>query len=1283
MSRLLILHCLFIHTLSAEFTGNMIVNPGFEEDFVNLRGEPHVLSFKGDWFYNQQDEIPDFWTLQGSWIWKEDTPHSGKRSLELTKGAVASRQYPVAISQDGGGPWGGVNNLNMKAQNADRFPRNLRASAWCRGGGKLLLTTNAIGKDGKGVSSRVEAALPEGAEGWQRIEATLDAGAQQPGLITNISISLTGPGEFDDVELSEDVSGSPNLAQNVSFEDVDDNDYPKGWSGQRKYSWMGPTYYVWTDWNHFHSRNRGGVVSDALVSHSGKRSLRFNVFPGDEKYVESDAIILNQTKPQVIEIGVMVRADRIKLIDLRAINELGDDLQTARPRQPEYGTGGTHLYGAGTFGWRYIRKFVSPINDQPIKSIRIRLCARGFNAHTLDDGGTRPFCVQTGTVWWDDLRVIERESNAQELAARGVKTSIEKIEPNDFTVESVDLGDRLFGENELRIKLRSSSKKTMQLRVGYTFGQEEKPVKEEKVKIKNGEATEVVLPYKIEKLAGDTLEQQPIHVMLYDGGKLLAKSTYYFNTWPVAVDFDFSKHYSYPDENPLRVAMNLGIASGTLAKVARLELLAKNNIDAAVVGRHEIKDLAAAFKSTKEGLPKSREASYEHKYPTPFWWSDRTNLLAVDFDISKLKVWPQDQPTRDTCLELIAYDSKGSVLFSGKSQAFGRMERFDRKQLPEIETVKVREDGAVLINGQPKFLSGATHQQQRIAHSPEIIADLGFLGHRLASASFEDLDKMWTEHRIYLLQAKPVSKADTTVVHTSFTDEQRKEFTEWIGKGGGKHIVSFNTGGWESKVDHTNAEVIKSHIALNDEIRKSSGRPIAWSPSGAYNAWWVNEVPYYDIVHGETEMWGAMDYNVVWTPYQKSRPTPSTWVYLPQLYENHPFERLRFETYENILRGSAGYSMIQGIGDPTFLRGLNGELRYLESRWYSQETPPAVAVTPEISSQVRKKGNKAYIVATNSGPVQVGVWDWHEEAFSGKRSHSGDSINSTWKPEGWTLHGWRVDKAREVKAGDRIVQYVRIDPTNVPKSITLGIRGNGKFIHNVTLGDFSFKEFQEEAANLQWYTELNHSTWHAVWCHLTPEKYAKAVRLKGQQWADTYQNYSITHKKHVDEETYKSEHFKSLGKLPEAGKWYRIEVRAEDAGLVGKWVDGFAFSTQKGNALWDHTAILSGDKEIVLCEDSVGIDRSLLGSVRFNIAGLTGTRKVKVLFENREIDCTDGTFTDDFKGIDTYGQEAGGVAGDAFGYIKDEMRELVNIMPSGYAYSYGPTAVHIYEIPLD
>ena len=62
---------------------------------------------------------------------------------------------------------------------------------------------------------------------------------------------------------------------------------------------------------------------------------------------------------------------------------------------------------------------------------------------------------------------------------------------------------------------------------------------------------------------------------------------------------------------------------------------------------------------------------------------------------------------------------------------------------------------------------------------------------------------------------------------------------------------------------------------------------------------------------------------------ERLRKEPTAWAYLPQLYENTPYERYRFETYENIIRGSVGSEMIQGIGDASFNRGLAGELRYL------------------------------------------------------------------------------------------------------------------------------------------------------------------------------------------------------------------------------------------------------------------------------------------------------------------------------------------------------------------
>ena len=179
--------------------------------------------------------------------------------------------------------------------------------------------------------------------------------------------------------------------------------------------------------------------------------MRFDVYPGDEKLVESNLIPLNQRTARVIEVGAWVRADGIKLIDVRCVNEEGIYMPGYRPRQPEYRHGGTFTFGNGTFGWRDVRKFFSVPQGKPVKGIRVRLCARGFNGHTLDDFGRRSQLLRVGTVWWDDVRVTERTSTTADLAARGVKIPpAERPGAGPLADAAFDLGQRLVGENLVR-----------------------------------------------------------------------------------------------------------------------------------------------------------------------------------------------------------------------------------------------------------------------------------------------------------------------------------------------------------------------------------------------------------------------------------------------------------------------------------------------------------------------------------------------------------------------------------------------------------------------------------------------------------------------------------------------------------------------------------------------------------------------------------------------------------------------------------------------------------------
>jgi hypothetical protein len=1283
---LLALACLFPLTLptsalaqgTSGWTGNLAVNPGFEEDFVNLNGQGHVLSFKGDWYYNQKDDIPDYWTLKGAWTWHEQTPHGGRHGLKLGKGGSASQTFLRAVTQSGGGAWGGsdIKPIAMSKEQAARFNQPWKASVWCRGEGSLTLSC------GKGTATTQVKRAP----GWQQVNVELPADKMgSPGEA--VHLALQGPGEFDDVVVQERLAPVANLISNASFEQTGKDGSPLGWSRQRKFRAIGPTYYVWTDWNHFFRDNRGPVIVDPLVARSGKQSLRFDVFPGDEKFVESDLIVLNQEKPHPIEVGVFVRADRIRLIDVRCVDEEGVFMPSYRPQQPENGTGGTALFGNGTFGWRYVRKFFGTPQGRAVKGIRVRLCARGMNGHTLNDADTRPYCMACGTVWWDEVRVTEPTTDAGALAARGVKLpAAEIVPPGPLDGGAIELGQRFFGANALVYSFTNRGPAgNFQLRLTTTLpGGEPRTTTSPVVPVAAGKAAMLKAPYLIDRLAGELDKQGRSLVELLRDGKVLAAATYYFNTWPVVANIAVSRHYNLPSENAVTASINLGVADATLARVKKLELQLYRPSDRKVLNTQVITDLQKAFADTRAALPGKREESYEFHLPTPAWWADHTNLILTRLDLGPLKVWPHDQPTRDTRLVVRGLDAAGKELFRQQSDPFCRMEAPPRQ--PAITKVEIRPDGAVLINGEPRYLTGATHQSTRLVHTPEIIAQLGLAGHRLTQGmTFAQVEAMWQKLGLYALQLRPANKIDGTSPILDLDPKQRAELEAFVKAGGMRSVVSVNTGGWEGAINPDDAAALARHLALNDYVRQATGRPLANSTSGAFNAWWIPRLHFYDINHAETEMWGPMDFNVIFTPYMKKlRRTPTAWLYLPQLYDNTPYERYRFETYENIVRGAAGVSMIQGIGDATFNRGLAGELRYLEKRLNSLEKGPQVTLDPPISHKVARYQGKTYILATNAGPITLGRWQWNtKEKYSGRASHEGDSVNQMWfRPNGVRIHGFRGLPLPElVQKGDKIVQYVWLDPKETPTWVMVAVRGDGKFVHNAVLGKFDYESFRQGYGNILMYSELEHSVWHDINYVVDEQTYRRAVKVLGRQAADALKKAADAERARVDAHIYQAGHFHSLGPLPLAGKWHRIELDAEKAGLVGKLVDGFAYLARDGRALWDYSALERDGKAVrVFCEDSVGIDRALLPQVRMIVPGLKKGTPVRCLFEDRVILADKGGFHDDFVGVDTYGYEAGGVVGDMFGYVKDEDRELPRMIPSGYGYSYGPTAVHIYEI---
>ena len=62
----------------------------------------------------------------------------------------------------------------------------------------------------------------------------------------------------------------------------------------------------------------------------------------------------------------------------------------------------------------------------------------------------------------------------------------------------------------------------------------------------------------------------------------------------------------------------------------------------------------------------------------------------------------------------------------------------------------------------------------------------------------------------------------------------------------------------------------------------------------------------------------------------------------------------------------------------------------------------------------------------------------------------------------------------------------------------------------------------------------------------------------------------------------------SMGALPPAGKWVRLEVPASQVGLEGASVVGLAFSLYDGSATWDHSGkVTSGGSETIFMDDAL------------------------------------------------------------------------------------------------
>ena len=148
--------------------------------------------------------------------------------------------------------------------------------------------------------------------------------------------------------------------------------------------------------------------------------------------IRSDPIVINQAAPRLIEVTALVKTEQLAMLQIDAEDDAGN-------RLPGYNFIHKNPQPIGSSPWRQIRQVFRPTT--PVKSLRLKLCARGSNGYTLDDTGLQPQQNGCGMVWWDDVRVFEPEAPAKALPGN-------RITPAELShVAQLDLGERLIARN--------------------------------------------------------------------------------------------------------------------------------------------------------------------------------------------------------------------------------------------------------------------------------------------------------------------------------------------------------------------------------------------------------------------------------------------------------------------------------------------------------------------------------------------------------------------------------------------------------------------------------------------------------------------------------------------------------------------------------------------------------------------------------------------------------------------------------------------------------------------
>jgi hypothetical protein len=1272
-------------------SGNLLRNGAFQDDWITRLTEVknHHYCFSSE-HYNRRDFNPDGWECRGSWDWHNaDGPMGTRRMVLRGPNAEVSQRVNWVLVHDekqlagmaDAGRFPGITPLRSKIPQA--LVRDLALRVQVKG---MKVAADAgsieIGLCPPGTTTflpfgsltpptvTASAAIPAGTYDRQWVEVKLPArqwleaaekidndpnGPVLPGTVS-VTLKYTGAGEVEigRVELSESGPASPNLLPNGGFDGLDAGGYPAGWGKQEKYTYFPPgNYYLFNTWHNSTFPNRGPVEPDALVLRGGSHSLKMIVPAGDEKSVASPPIVLNQQEPRLIEVQAWVKTDHLCMLQLDAVDENAKRLE-----------GMLFIHKAavsiGTDDWRLVRQVFRP--RQPVKSIRLLLCARGVNGYTLDDTSEQPQNTATGTIWWDDIKVSEPESTARELAARRVKTIAEGLAIGSL-VENFSLGEQLLGENVLHARVFAPMTAEISLRFELTSPTGKKTVFSSPAqKVKAGQRVDIALPYQLTEPCPAYAEYHAALSVVWDG-KVSVPTEYWLTTWTAPIDLQLGNLYLLPN-GPQLVRLNFGLANATMKKAAtaRLQIIRKGS--GQVLKTVNIPATPDAFAAQRNKIPAGLRGDF-------------TNLLLVDLDVADLPVQPFNDPQRNWFVRATLLDAAGNALAAVDSPPFCRLAH--EPPQPPVQNVRIDTDNNLYVNGQPWMPWGVVYGHQPVYDGPadpgagnyfdmRNLPDWGIYD-RFTGGSYtrsrndfntlryvassitpqDGMEKSWKEQNLYASTAfvvpHPVWSHEELVKNNATIDE-------YLAYAKTAPMIVSTTPGIEEAFalfHSATPEQIKGMEAVVRYLREKTGKPVMVGHGGFWNRFEFEKALFFDIFDPETEPFYPANLHTDLQPIIEGQ-AKTVWL-RPQMYESVPYERWRYHVLVELMRGCRGWQIAHGPGDQSLFRGLHGELEFLKPIVYAKDKGPRIAIEPSIEHFSRRHNGKTYLIAATTHGMTVGTWRWSDERdpqagrtriadaeseFRTAANNYGTDAMVDSGPRSLGIEN--LPDARVWPAGSKLVQWVKLDPKDAPNGLLVLAKADGRWTAAGQLGAFDLASLRANEEKAHWFLSMF---------------YRNAQGFAFSGWYGKPLPSAMA---------YIPGTAAALGNLPAAGQWVKLEIPLDALGATGKLLDGTAFLYEAGAASWGRTAIVAPDgAETEIWGDQIGPAPEALAKTKITVQGLKAGAQVKVLFEDREITAGDGFFIDDFRGQDLYQRFGGGLNGGGYGDT--------------------PVALHVYEIP--